>query len=171
VAKHFKQIPIIAEDLGEITPDVIELMKKFGFPGMRVLLFAFGGDLNTNPHVPANYTVNSVAYSGTHDNNTIQGWFHHEAKPHEKTNIARVLQRKFTPRHLHWDMIEVLMNSRAETVIIPLPDFLGLKQEGRMNTPATKTNNWQWRLKAGRLTPRLSRKIARLTKKTDRSNS
>ena len=81
LAKHFKSLPIIAEDLGEITPDVIKLMKKFGFPGMRVLLFGFNGDIDSNPHVPANYQVHCVAYTGTHDNNTIQGWYHHEAKP------------------------------------------------------------------------------------------
>jgi 4-alpha-glucanotransferase len=171
LAKRFKSLPIIAEDLGEITPDVIDLMKKFGFPGMRVLLFAFNGDINGNPHVPANYPVHSVAYTGTHDNNTVQGWYHHEAKPHEKSNVAQVLQMKFTPRNLHWTMIEVLMRSRAETVIVPMSDYLGLREEGRMNTPATKVNNWQWRLKAGALTPQLGQKIARLVKKTDRLNS
>ena len=169
LAKHFKSLPIIAEDLGEITPDVIELTKKFGFPGMRVLLFAFDGDIEDNPHVPANYPAYCVAYSGTHDNNTIQGWYHQEAKGHEKANIARVLQTKFTPRNLHWTMIEVLMRSRAEIVIVPMQDFLGLREEGRMNTPATKVNNWQWRLKANALTRRLAHKIARITKKTDRS--
>lgn len=170
LARRFKHLPIIAEDLGEITPDVIELMKKFDFPGMRVLLFAFNGDINNNPHVPANYPAHCVAYSGTHDNNTIQGWFHTEAKPHEKANIARVLRAKFTPKDLHWTMIEVLMRSRAETVIIPMPDYLGLREEGRMNTPATKVNNWQWRLKAKALTPRLSQKILRITRKADRSD-
>ncbi len=168
LAKRFKPLPIIAEDLGEITPDVIELMKKFGFPGMRVLLFAFNGDIDGNPHVPANYPVHCVAYSGTHDNNTIQGWYHQEAKPHEKANIARVLRSKFTPRDLHWTMIEVLMRSRAQTVIISMPDYLGLREEGRMNTPATKVDNWQWRLTAKALTTRLAHKIARITKKTDR---
>ena len=171
LAKHFKPLSIIAEDLGEITPDVIELMRKFGFPGMRVLLFAFSGDTNSNPHVPANYPVHCVAYTGTHDNNTIQGWYHQEAKGHEKANIARVLQTKFIVRNLHWTMIEVLMRSRAETVIVPMADFLGLREEGRMNTPATKVNNWQWRLKASALTGKLSQKIARITKKTDRLNS
>ena len=170
LAKYFKRLPIIAEDLGEITPDVVGLMKKFGFPGMRVLLFAFDGDINSNPHVPANYPAHCVAYTGTHDNNTIQGWYHQEAKPHEKANIARVLRMKFSHRNLHWTMIEVLMWSRAETVIIPMPDFLGLREEGRMNTPATKVNNWQWRLKPRAMTLRLSRKIARITKKTNRSN-
>jgi len=170
LARRFKHLPIIAEDLGEITPDVIALMKKFDFPGMRVLLFAFNGDARDNPHVPANYPFHCVAYSGTHDNNTIQGWYRQEAKPHEKANVARVLQKKFTARNLHWTMIEVLMQSRAETVVVPMADYLGLKQEGRMNTPATKVHNWQWRLKASALTTRLSRKIAHVTKKTGRLN-
>ena len=156
------------EDLGEITPDVIDLMKKFAFPGMRVLLFAFGGDPQTNPHVPANYPASCVAYTGTHDNNTIQGWYYKEAKPHERANIARVLQKKVFPANLHWIMIEVLMRSKADTVIVPMADFLGLGEEGRMNTPATKVHNWQWRLKANALTPPLSQKITRLMKKTGR---
>jgi 4-alpha-glucanotransferase len=143
-------------------------MKKFGFPGMRVLLFAFSGDLGTNPHVPANYPAHCVVYTGTHDNNTIQGWYHHEAKPYEKANVARVLRSRFTPKTLHWTVIEALMRSRAQTVIIPMPDFLGLGEEGRMNTPATKTNNWQWRLKSNSLTRRLSQKIANIVKHTDR---
>jgi len=168
LAKHFRKLPIIAEDLGEITPDVIALMKKFGFPGMRVLLFAFSGDVHTNPHVPANYPTHCVAYTGTHDNNTIEGWFYHEAKPHEKANIARVLRSSFNPKTLNWTMIEVLMRSRAQTVIIPMQDYLGLRQEGRMNTPATKVDNWQWRLKANALTLRLSKKISKLIKQTDR---
>jgi len=168
LSKRFKALPIIAEDLGEITPDVTELMKRFGFPGMRVLLFAFNGDMHGNPHVPANYPVHCVAYTGTHDNNTVQGWYHHEAKGHEKANLHQVLQIKFTPRILHWAMIEVLMRSRAQTVIVPMPDFLGLKEKGRMNIPATKVNNWQWRLKAKALTTPLAHKIARITKKTDR---
>jgi 4-alpha-glucanotransferase len=169
LGRRFKKLPIIAEDLGEITPDVIRLMEKFGFPGMRVLLFAFDGELKTNPHVPAHYPVHSVAYTGTHDNNTIQGWFHHEAKPHEKANIARVLGVSFAPANLHWVMIEALMRSRAEGVIVPMADYLGLGQEGRMNTPATKVNNWQWRLKARALSPTLSRKIASITKKNKRT--
>lgn len=165
---RFKTLPIFAEDLGEITQDVIDLMKKFGFPGMRVLLFAFNGD-PANPHIPANYPGHCVAYTGTHDNNTIQGWYQHEAKPHEKANMGRVLQTKFNSRNLHWVMIETLMRSRAQTVIIPMPDYLGLGQEGRMNTPATKSNNWQWRLKARACTPQLGRKISRLARKTGRA--
>jgi len=171
LARKFDHLPIIAEDLGEITPDVVDLMKKFGFPGMRVLLFAFSGEVHTNPHVPTNYPAHCVAYTGTHDNNTIQGWFNREAKPHERANIAMVLQKKVVPVNLHWTMIEVLMRSRAETVIVPMADFLGLGEEGRMNTPATKVHNWQWRMPSNALTPQLSQKIVRLLKKTDRFNN
>ncbi len=171
LASRFDSLPIIAEDLGEITPDVVELMKKFGFPGMRVLLFAFNGDPKTNPHAPANYPANCVAYTGTHDNNTIQGWYYQEAKPHERASIGMVLQKKVTLKDLHWIMIEVLMRSKADTVIVPMADFLGLREEGRMNTPATKVNNWQWRLKANALTPQLSQKIVRLMKKTNRGKA
>ncbi|MDE2221545.1 MAG: 4-alpha-glucanotransferase [Candidatus Omnitrophica bacterium] len=165
---QFKHLPLIAEDLGEITPDVVELMKKFGFPGMRVMLFGFNGEMDSNPHVPVNYPVHCVAYTGTHDNNTIQGWYFQEAKPYEKANIVKVLQRKFTPKNLHWAMIEVLMRSKAQTAIVPMPDFLGLRQEARMNTPATKSNNWQWRMRAGVMTSKLSQQIRRLTKRSGR---
>jgi 4-alpha-glucanotransferase len=170
LARKFDRLPIIAEDLGEITPDVVDLMKKFGFPGMRVLLFGFSGDVHTNPHVPANYPVHCVAYTGTHDNNTIQGWYEKEAKPHERANIGMVLQKKVIPGNLHWTMIEVLMRSRAETVIVPMADYLGLGEEGRMNTPATKVHNWQWRMQTNALTAVLSQKIVRLLKKTGRLN-
>jgi len=82
-----------------------------------------------------------------------------------------VLQKKVTLKDLHWIMIEVLMRSKADTVIVPMADFLGLREEGRMNTPATKVNNWQWRLKANALTPQLSQKIVRLMKKTNRGKA
>ena len=82
--KHFHDLPIIAEDLGVITPDVREIMDLFGFPGMRVLLFAFGEDLPTNPYTPHNYIKDCVVYTGTHDNNTIKGWFKKETSPEDK---------------------------------------------------------------------------------------
>ena len=165
----FKRMPLIAEDLGEITPDVPALMRWFKFPGMRVLLFAFNGNLKTNPHVPANYPAHSVAYTGTHDNNTIQGWYHNEAKPHEKANLAKVLGQRVVPRDLHWTMIRALMGSKADTVIVPLGDVLGLREEARMNTPATKVNNWKWRVQEHMLTGALARKLLKLTKGSGRA--
>ena len=161
--RHFKYLPLIAEDLGEASNEATALMKKFQFPGMRVLLFAFGGDLNKNPHVPDNYPQNCVAYTGTHDNNTVQGWYYQEAKEHERANIKAVLGRKPQPRILHWQMMEVLMKSKAETVIIPLQDILGLDACARMNTPATKVNNWKWRFESGVLTASLAAKLFKIT--------
>ncbi|MBI3314357.1 MAG: 4-alpha-glucanotransferase [Candidatus Omnitrophica bacterium] len=169
LARQFKPLPIIAEDLGEITPDVPVLMRRFGFPGMRVLLFAFGGDPKTNPHAPARYTRHCVVYTGTHDNNTVQGWFRKEAGPRERANIAVVLKGRPRPSALHWAMIEALMRSKADTVIIPMADVLGLGEEGRMNTPATKAGNWQWRLLPFALRQRLNPKLRHLTVLTKRA--
>ena len=168
---RFPHLPLIAEDLGEITDEVIKVMKQFKFPGMRVLLFAFGGNLKTNPHVPANYPANCVAYTGTHDNNTVQGWFHEEAKAHEKANIPRLLGRKVPVRQLHWTFIEVLMHSKANTVIIPLSDVLGLGAQARMNTPATKAHNWKWQVNGHLLTRSSRQKLLQLTRQSKRLSS
>ena len=171
LSNQFKNLPIIAEDLGEITPDVPALMRRFHFPGMRVFLFAFGGDSKTNPHVPANYPSHCVAYTGTHDNNTVQGWYNAEAKPYEKANAAKILGvQKIRTKDIHWVMIRVLLVSKADTVIIPMGDILGLNAEARMNTPATKINNWKWRLEDGMLTKPLARKLFKLTRESGRSS-
>jgi len=164
----FGELPLIAEDLGEITPDVPALMRRFKFSGMRVLLFAFGGHLKTNPHVPANYPAHCVVYTGTHDNNTIQGWYHTEANPGEKANLTKVLGR-FTPRDLHWTMIRALMKSKADTVILSLADVLGLREGARMNTPATKSDNWKWRVDEKMLKPAVARKLLQLTRGSRRA--
>lgn len=166
--KHFENLPLIAEDLGEITNDAIALMKKFDFPGMRVLLFGFNGDPKKNPHAPGNYPTRCVVYTGTHDNNTVQGWYHAEAKEHERANIKAVLGVRPLPRQLHWQMIEVLMKSRAHTVIIPVQDILGLGASARMNTPATKGNNWKWRMESNALTTFLSHRLLKMTKRYKR---
>ncbi len=164
----FGNLPIIAEDLGEITEDVTQLMRDFHFPGMRVLLFAFGGDPKKNPYVPANYPVNCVAYTGTHDNNTVQGWLRHESKDYERANIPTVLGVKVRPDQLHWTMIEVLEHSKANVVIVSMADVLGLGQEARMNTPATTLNNWAWRLTNRQLQATLSSKLKKLIVKVGR---
>ncbi len=169
LSKQFNDIPIIAEDLGEITPEVVALMKQFGFPGMRVLLFGFGGDPKTNPHVPANYGVNCVAYTGTHDNNTIVGWVQHEAKPFELNALKRILKvQKIALKQVHWQMIDALMASRARTVIIPLVDVLGLGQDARMNLPSTTVRNWKWRFKRQDLTDKVLKRLLKSTQKYQR---
>lgn len=168
--KHFNALPLIAEDLGEPSDDAIALMNKFELPGMRVLLFGFNGDPKRNPHVPRNYPANCVAYTGTHDNNTIQGWYYQESKEHERANIKAVLNLKPNPRQLHWQMIEVLMKSKANITILPLPDILGLDSSARMNTPATKVNNWKWRFESKELSPSVNSKLLRLTRLSKRLN-
>ena len=91
---HFGKLPIIAEDLGIITPDVEEVMEHFGLPGMKVLLFAFNGDLNTHPYLPHNFKENCIVYTGTHDNNTVVGWIEGEASEHEINNLRNYAQTK-----------------------------------------------------------------------------
>lgn len=144
--KRFQELPIIAEDLGHITRDVKEVMRRFSFPGMKVLLFAFGKDNPKHPYLPHNYEKNCVVYTGTHDNNTIRGWFEREAKPKVKKRIYRYIGRRISPEDIHWEFIRLAMMSMADMVIIPIQDVLGLGEEARMNLPATSQGNWEWRL-------------------------
>ncbi len=142
----FNFLPFIAEDLGIITQEVIEVMNRFNFPGMKVLLFAFGKDDPHHPYLPHNYGRNSVVYTGTHDNNTVRGWFRSEAQIEEKKRLFRYLGREVSEEEVHWEFIRLAMMSVSNLAIIPMQDVLGLGEEARMNRPSTKTNNWEWRL-------------------------
>lgn len=144
--KHCGPLPIIAEDLGIITDDVREAMRRQEFPGMKILLFAFGGDLQTHPYLPHNYEPNCVAYTGTHDNNTVQGWFQTEATDKEKKNFFAYAGREVPEKDVHWEFIQMAMTSEAKMVLFPMQDILGLGAQARFNTPATLKGNWQWRL-------------------------
>lgn len=137
----FGDLPIIAEDLGLITPDVIELRDKFNLPGMRILQFAFG-DNDSNYFLPHHYISNTVAYTGTHDNDTTLGWWN-SAKEHERSFAKYYLHSE--GKEINWDMIGALAESAANTVIFPLQDVLGLDSEHRMNFPGTPFGNWEWR--------------------------
>ena len=149
------QMPIIAEDLGSMTPEVEELRDSFGFPGMRILQYAFGGDAK-NRDLPHNYIQNSVAYTGTHDNDTTAGWY--KASPKNvKTHCRKYLGS--SGRDIHWDMIDALLASIADIAIIPAQDLMGLGSESRMNTPATGAGNWEWRLTAGQLTEKIAARL------------
>ena len=147
-------LPIIAENLGVITPEVESLRAEFGFPGMRVLQFAFSSD-EENIHLPDNYPRDVVVYTGTHDNDTTAGWFA-GLDDESETPDAKKAEREFCLKYLesdgqeiHWDMIRAALSSAADTAIIPLQDLLGLGSEARMNLPATESGNWTWRFKAG----------------------
>lgn len=141
------ELSIIAEDLGEITPEVIALREKFGFPGMKVLQFAFSKDAS-DAFLPHNYSRHCVAYTGTHDNNTAVGWYD-KATEHEKDFIRRYLARPGID--ISWDMIRSIWSSVADIAITPMQDLFCLGSEARMNFPSKLGGNWQWRMSAGAL--------------------
>lgn len=140
-------LPIIAEDLGYITPDVHEMMAYFGFAGMKVLIFGFSGDVAENPHAPHNIIRDCVAYTGTHDNNTVRGWFEHETSDDQKNLFFRYIGGRVGTDQVHRIFIRLAMLSPASTVIVPMQDILGLGEEARMNRPGTTEGNWEWRLR------------------------
>ncbi|MDQ7030825.1 MAG: 4-alpha-glucanotransferase [Ardenticatenia bacterium] len=134
--------PIVAEDLGMITQEVEHLRRRLGFPGMKVLQFAFGGD-TTNPYLPHNYDADCVVYTGTHDNDTTVGWFQ-SASQAERDFCLRYLG--YRPEHISWALIRLAASSVARLTIFPVQDVLGLGSEARMNVPGRVEGNWQWRL-------------------------
>ena len=141
IARALGHLPIIAEDLGVITPDVDALRKDCGFPGMRILMFAFSENAD-NAYLPHNYQRPTVAYTGTHDNNTAQGWWK-DATPHEQRFAGRYLA--CTATDLHWAMIRAVSASVANTAVFPMQDVLGLDASHRMNMPGLMGGNWSWR--------------------------
>lgn len=137
------KLPILAEDLGVITPEVEALRDKFGFPGMRVLHFAFGSDAG-NPFLPYNLPRNCLVYTGTHDNNTTLGWFENDLPDWECDRVVNYLGH-LSPNGIHWDLIRLALSSVANWAIIPMQDLLGLDERARMNTPGQAEGNWSWR--------------------------
>jgi len=156
IRKKLCDAPIIAEDLGAVTEGATKLRDDFGFPGMRVLQFGFGGGCE---HLPHNLPRSSVLYTGTHDNDTIRGYF---AKVEAAGKRSRKARQEFARMQryantnsdgttMHWDLIRTAMASRAGTTIFPVQDILGLGSEARMNVPGTTVDNWEWRMKPGAL--------------------
>ncbi len=163
LTRKFTSLSIIAEDLGLITADVREIMHVFDFPGMRVLLFAFGEGLPTNPYIPHNVVRNCVLYTGTHDLNTVRGWFEMEATPDDNGRLFQYLGREVPVEELHWELIRLAMMSVANLTVIPVQDILGLGGSARMNLPATSDGNWGWRLLPEQLTSPHARKLLEMT--------
>jgi 4-alpha-glucanotransferase len=163
LSERIPSLRIVAEDLGTITPDVWEVMDHFGFPGMKVLLFAFGEGLPTNPYAPHNHVKNCVVYTGTHDNNTAIGWYKKETSQEDRNRMSRYLGREVTAENVHREMIRLAMMSVADTAIIPMQDLLGLGEEARMNQPARKTGNWGWRLLPQQLTESIKNELLEMT--------
>ncbi len=149
--KRLGPLPVIAEDLGLITADVREVIRRYRLPGMRVLLFAFGEDFPHSAFLPHRHIRNTVVYTGTHDNNTARGWFEEEADRTTRARLFRYLGREVPPERLPWELIRLAMLSPADTAIAPLQDVLGLGSEARMNRPARIRGNWRWRFRSDAL--------------------
>lgn len=164
------ELPIIVEDLGVITPDVESLRDHFNFPGMRILEYGFGGSDSHNLHLPHNYHRRLVVYTGTHDNDTVVGWFESRADDSSTQGDAQVnREREFCLRYLHsdgkeihWDFVRAALASVADTAIIPLQDALGLGADARMNLPASTGGNWSWRFRSGALTSEVRARLREL---------
>lgn len=146
LARSFPCLPIVAEDLGLITPDVRELMREYGIPGMRILLFAFEEAPDRNVHKPHNIVRDSVVYPGTHDNPPVRGWIEDEATEVHRARVREYFGREIAPAELPWEFIRLAMSTVADTAIASMQDVLGLGPEARMNLPGTREGNWGWRL-------------------------
>ncbi len=160
IRQKLGKLPVLAEDLGIITPEVEALRDKYEFPGMKVLQFAFGSDPG-NPFLPFNYPRNAVVYTGTHDNDTTIGWYS-TASDWEKRNLWLYLGC-ISPEGIHWDLIRLALSAIANQAIIPLQDILGLGNEARMNYPSTAEGNWEWRYQPDALREELGDRLKILT--------
>ncbi|MEH2421792.1 MAG: 4-alpha-glucanotransferase [Nostoc sp.] len=166
IRQKLGKLPVLAEDLGVITPGVEALRDKYEFPGMKILQFAFGADA-ANPFLPFNYPRNAVVYTGTHDNDTTLGWFD-TASDQEKQNLLLYLG-SISPEGIHWDLIRLALSSIANQAIIPLQDILGLGNQARMNFPSIPEGNWEWRYQTAALTQELGDRLKVLTELNGRA--
>jgi 4-alpha-glucanotransferase len=163
---------VIAEDLGYVTDSVRRLVQESGFPGMKVLEFAFDSRDSgcANDYLPHNYTENSVAYTGTHDNETLAGWWK-SITPEEQKLARDYLCDYATPqKRLYRSFISLIMRSRSQLCMVPMQDYMGLDNRCRMNQPSTVGINWKWRLKEEDLTEELQKDIYDITLRYGRMN-
>ncbi len=161
------ELPIIAEDLGFLTDSVRKLLKDSGFPGMKVLQFAFDSREESD-YLPHNYEKNCVVYTGTHDNDTLMGWLQVISRE-DLEMVTAYAGLDVLPKTEHvWALIRLAMTSTADTCILPVQDFLQIGSEGRINTPSTAAGNWCWRMKEGAFTEEMQKRLLRLTKVTGR---
>lgn len=176
MSRRLGTLPILAEDLGVITPAVEGMRDELEYPGMRVLQFAFGNDPKARDYQPHNYVRNCAVYTGTHDNDTAVGWFHSQAGRGSTLTESEVsTEREFALRYLNsngreiqWDLIRAAWASVADTAIAPVQDVLGLGSEARMNLPGSGAGNWRWRLMPDTLTPDVARRLAEMAEVYER---
>jgi 4-alpha-glucanotransferase len=164
-------LPILAEDLGVITPEVDALRDELGFPGMRILQFAFGDGPQPESFRPESYPSNCAVYTGTHDNDTTVGWYRSEPGKDSTRNADQIALEQHNVRaylgsngsQIHWDLIGLALRSNANTAIYPLQDLLGLGSTARMNIPGREQGNWSWRFRWEQLSPDIEHRLHRMT--------
>jgi 4-alpha-glucanotransferase len=168
-------LPLIAEDLGNITAEVEALRDRFSLPGMRILQFGFSG--SSDHDLPHRHVNHCIVYTGTHDNDTTVGWFTttdaNTTQPSEQIAFERAFALRYlgtNGKEIHWDLIRIGMASVADTLIVPLQDILGLDGAARMNVPGTAEGNWSWRFQASQLDPRILHRLASMTASFNRWN-
>lgn len=161
--EKFGKLDIIAEDLGFLTPSVLKLVKDTGFPGMKVLEFAFDSREESD-YLPHNYTTNCVVYTGTHDNNTIRGWYEEMDEADRQLSVDYMNNAHTPEDEIHWDFVRLALSSVAKLAVIPVQDYLGLGGEARINTPSTLGENWRWRMLSGEISDEIAVKCRKMAK-------
>ena len=159
----FPGMPFVAEDLGDIDQPVYDLRDEFFLPGMQVLQFSFGGDMAKSIHTPHNHTYNSLVYTGTHDNNTLQGWYKQELGKEGKKRLSEYTGKKIRKQDIHGEIIRMAFASPARICIIPMQDYMGLDRNSRMNTPSTSRGNWVWKMKTPAIDENIGKMIREFT--------
>lgn len=162
------ELPFVAEDLGKIDEEVYALRDEFDLPGMRVIQFAFGKDMPETVNSMHHHTPNSIAYTGTHDNNTSVGWFRQDTNDDHRSQLERYVGHPVSEDDVHLVLARLAYASVANLAILPLPDVLGLDESARLNTPASTASNWTWRLLPDQLTPDVEQRLRELTTVYDR---
>jgi len=168
IQKEFGDLPFVAEDLGDINDDVLNLRDEFNLAGMKVLQFAFGEDLPQSAYIPHNYEKNFLVYTGTHDNNTTIGWWRKEADELLRKRVAYYIGFDIHDANIHQALIRLAYASVANIAIVPVQDILGLDESARMNIPSSGENNWAWRLMPNQLNAGTEKYLSELTKTYNR---
>jgi 4-alpha-glucanotransferase len=161
--EEFPEMPFIAEDLGDIDAEVYKLRDDFNLPGMKVLQFAFGDNMPHSVHIPHLHTRNSIVYTGTHDNNTIRGWYRKEVTRKNRDKIRHYLNRKIKLSGVTEEFIRMAMGSVARIAIIPLQDLKNLDETARFNDPSLPEGNWTWKLKGNDVSGSDAQRLKELT--------
>ncbi len=166
LTEEFGELNIIAEDLGYLTDSVKQLVSDTGYPGMKIMQFAFDSREESN-YLPHTYEKNCVVYTGTHDNDNVQGWYDSISKA-DRDYMKEYLHTSTKRANIHFDLIRACLASVADTAIIPIQDYLGLGSEARINIPSTLGTNWRWRLFAGEIDDKLIQKMAKMAEVYER---